>query len=376
MGKELDCLEAAGIIRKIDHSDWAAPIVPVPKKDGTIRVCGDYKVTINPALQVDQYPLPNPNDLMASLNGGKHFTTLDLTSAYQQMALDEESAKLVSINTHQGLYECTRLPFGVASAPAIFQRAMDAILQGIPHVVCYLDDILITGESEAQHLKNLEEVLCRLQENGLRLHKSKCHFFQRSVEYLGHHIDAEGIHTSDRKIKAILQARAPQNMSELRSFLGLINYYSKFILNLSSLLHPLHQLLQAGAPWKWSKDCQQTFEEAKSKLVCAPVLTHYNLDLPLHMAGDASQYGIGAVISHFMPDGSKRPIAYSSRTLSPSERQYAQVEKEALSLIFGVKKFHQFLFGREFTLVTDHKPLTAILGPKKGIPQLTAARRH
>ena len=132
VGKELDRLEAAGILQKVDHSDWAAPIVPVPKKVGTIRVCGDYKVSVNPMLQVDQYPLPNPNELMASLAKGKHFSKLDLTSAYQQMVLDKESAKLVTINTHQGLHECNRLPFGIASAPAVFQRAMDTILQGIP----------------------------------------------------------------------------------------------------------------------------------------------------------------------------------------------------------------------------------------------------
>ena len=374
VGKELDRLESAGILHKVDHSDWAAPIVPVPKKDGTIRVCGDYKVSVNPMLQVDQYPLPNPNELMASLANGKLFTKLDLTSAYQQMLLDKESAKLVTINTHQGLYECNRLPFGIASAPAVFQRAMDTILQGIPHVVCYLDDILVTGESEDQHLQHLEEVLQRLQENGIRLHQSKCRFFQPSVEYLGHCINSEGVHTSDSKVKAIVEAPAPRNVTELRSFLGLVNYYGKFVPNLASLLHPLHQLLRAETRWIWTKECQRSFDNAKARLVAAPVLTHFDPKLPIRMAGDASQYGIGAVISHIMPNGSERPIAYASRTLSSTEKKYAQVEKEALSLIFGVKRFHQFLYGKHFTLVTDHKPLTAILGPKKGIPPLAAAR--
>ena len=373
VGRELDRLEAAGILHKVDHSDWAAPIVPVPKKDGTIRVCEDFKFTINPMLQVDQYPLPNSNDLMANLAGGKHFTKLDLTAAYQQMLLDDESAKLVTLNTHKGLYGCTRLPFGVASAPAVFQRAMDMILQGIPYVVCYIDDILVTGTSEAEHLKHLEEVLHRLQENGLRLHRDKCHFFQPSVEFLGYVIDAEGVHTSDRKIKAIREARAPQSVSELRAFLGLVNYYGKFVPNLASLLHPLYSLLHSGVQWRWSKECEQAFKKAKEKLVSAPVLTHYDSKLPIRMAGDASQYGIGAVISHTMPDGSERPIAFVSRTFSAGEKRYAQVE-EALSLVFGVKKFHQFLYGRHFTLITDHKPLTAILGPKKGVPSLAAAR--
>ena len=206
VGRELDRLEAAGILRKTDHSKWAAPIVPVPKKDGTVRVCRDYKLTVNPVLHVDQYPLPSPNELMSTLAGGKHFTKLDLTSAYQQMLLDEESAKLVTLNTHQGLYMCTRLPFGVASAPAVFQREMDSILQGIPQVVCYIDDILVTGDSDQQHLQHLEEVLRRLKQNGLRLHRNKCTFFQSSVEYLGHLINAEGVHTSKAKVKAVVDA--------------------------------------------------------------------------------------------------------------------------------------------------------------------------
>ena len=374
VARELDRLEEAGILHKVDYSEWAAPIVPVPKKDGSIRICGDYKVTINPVLEVDQHPLPKPSDLMASLTGGKQFTKLDLTSAYQQMLLDEESSKYVTINTHKGLYEYTRLPFGVASAPAVFQRAMDSILQGIPHVICYLDDILITGRSEAEHVSNLEAVLERLQEYGMRLHLDKCCFFQDSVEFLGHQIDAEGVHTSEKKVKAILDAPKPQNVQELRSFLGLLNYYAKFLPNLSSILHPLHALLRAGQCWKWSQACDRAFKEAKSKLTSAPVLAHYDPHLPIRLAADASPYGVGAVISHTMPDGSERPIAFASRTLTTSERNYAQIDKEALSLVFGIRKFHQYIYGRRFTLITDHKPLTTILGPKQGIPALAAAR--
>ena len=374
VARELDRLEEAGILHKVEYSEWASPIVPVPKKDGSIRICGDYKVTINPVLEVDQHPLPKPSDLMASLTGGKQFTKLDLTSAYQQMLLDEESSKYVTINTHKGLYEYTLLPFGVASAPAVFQRAMDSILQGIPQVICYLDDILITGRSEAEHVSNLEAVLERLQEYGMRLHLDKCCFFQDSVEFLGHQIDAEGVHTSEKKVKAILDAPKPQNVQELRSFLGLLNYYAKFLPNLSSILHPLHALLRAGQCWKWSQACDRAFKEAKSKLTSAPVLAHYDPHLPIRLAADASPYGVGVVISHTMPDGSERPIAFASRTLTTSERNYAQIDKEALSLVFGIRKFHQYIYGRRFTLITDHKPLTTILGPKQGIPALAAAR--
>ena len=200
-----------------------------------------YVGTINPSLQVDQYPLPKPADLMASLTGGYKFSKLDLSSAYQQMLLEDESSKLVAINTHQGLYEYTRLPFGVASAPAVFQRAMELILQRIPQVICYLDDIL---------------VFQRLKDHGVHLKKQKCSFLADSVEYLGHHIDSRGIHTSKKKVQAILNAPAPQNLRQLQSFLGLLNYYAKFIPNLSSMLHPLHALLCTDRRWHWSTECQ------------------------------------------------------------------------------------------------------------------------
>ena len=159
----LDRLESDGILEKISYSEWAAPIVTVPKKDGSIRICGDYKVTVNSALEVEQYPLPHPEDLFATLAGGKQFSILDLSHAYNQLILDEESRKYVVINTHCGLYAYTRLPFGVASAPALFQKVMDQILQGMDKVTCYLDDILITGSSKAEHLRHLEEVLHRLK---------------------------------------------------------------------------------------------------------------------------------------------------------------------------------------------------------------------
>ena len=372
--QELDRLEELGIIEKVTHSQWAAPVVPVPKGDGKIRLCGDYKVTINPVLEIDKYPLPKPDDLFATLSGGQRFTKIDLTHAYQQMSLKESSRELVTVNTHRGLYRYTRLPFGVASAPALFQQTMDTVLQGLPKVICYIDDILITGSTEEEHIENLELVLQRLQQYGIQAKRAKCAFLEESVEYLGHRIDATGLHTTTHKVEAISQAPQPENVQELRSYLGLLHYYGKFLPNLATLLHPLNNLLKTGCKWSWTPKCMQAFEASKKLLVTAPVLAHYDPALPMKMAGDASAYGIGAVISHVFPDGSERPIAFASRTLSASERNYAQVEREALSLVYGTQKFHQYLYGRRFTLVTDHKPLTTILGPKKGIPPLAAAR--
>ena len=209
LDQELDRLESCGILQKVTSSDWAAPIVAVPKKDGKFRICGDYKVTVNQALDVAQYPLPKPDDLFATLAGGKRFSKLDLSQAYQQLVLDDESKQYVTINTHKGLYQYTRLPFGVASAPALFQKVMDTILQGIPHVICYIDDILVTGVNQEDHLRNLAEVLQRLQRHGISMKKAKCEFMQHSVEYLGHQIDAEGLHTTDSKLAAVTQAPTP-----------------------------------------------------------------------------------------------------------------------------------------------------------------------
>ena len=240
---ELKRLEAKGIIdegiiEKVPHSKWAAPIVPVPKGDGKIRICGDYKVTVNQSLQVDQYLLPKPEDLFASLAGGEKFSKIDLTQAHLQLQLEEESREFVTVNTHMGLYGYTCLPFGIASAPAIFQRTMDMILQGLNHVQCYIDDILVTGADDDEHFHNLEEVLVRLRNYGIRVKSSKCTFFQSSVEYLGHKITGEGLHTTTKKVDAVRLAPAPKNQSELRSFLGLLHYYGKFVPNLATLIHP------------------------------------------------------------------------------------------------------------------------------------------
>ena len=218
------------------HSEWATPLVAVPKPDGRVRLCGDFKVTVNPSLSVDQYPLPKVDDLLATLAGGKRFTKLDLTQAYLQLALHTESKKYCTINTHRGLYQYNHLPFGIASAPAQFQKVMDTILQGVPGAMCYIDDILVTGATDEEHLQNLEEVFRRLQAHGIRMKRSKCYFMRDSVAYLGHLVDAEGIHATPEKIAAIVKAPMPMNVQQLRSFLGLLIYYRKFLPNLTTVI--------------------------------------------------------------------------------------------------------------------------------------------
>ena len=239
--KELQQLLQEGTLEPVEIAEWAAPIVVVLKHDkSAVRICSDFSVTVNPVSKLDQYPIPKVSDLFAQLGQGKYFSTLDLSHAYQQLPLEAESRKFVVINTHKGLFCYTQLPFGISSAPGIFQRVIESLLQGIEGVIAYLDDILITGNSEEAHLKALEEVLSRLERAGLRVKRSKCTFMCPSVTYLGHKIDAEGLHNLADRVTALVDAPAPTSMGRLKSYLGMLSYYSKFLPNLSSTLHPLY----------------------------------------------------------------------------------------------------------------------------------------
>ena len=372
--EELDRLTAEGIIEPRQFADWAAPIVPVLKGDQTVRICGDFKQTINQASKLDRYPIPKIEDLFAGLAGGTCFSTLDLSKAYLQVPLDEEAKAVAVINTHKGLYQFNRLPYGVSSAPGIFQRVMESVLQGIPGIMVYLDDILVAGKDEEQHLKRLEVVLQRLQDAGLRLKDSKCEFLVASVTYLGYRIDANGLHPVNEKIKAIQDAPEPKNVTELKSYLGLLSYYSRFLPNMSSNLAPLNQLLHKQAEWVWEGKEKQAFQLSKQLLLSSQTLAHFDPKLDIVLACDASAYGIGAVLSHRLSDGTERPVGFASRTLSTAEKKYSQIEKEGLACIFGVNRFRSFLYGHRFSLITDHKPLQSLLAGNKPVPVQASGR--
>lgn len=298
--------------------------------------------------------MPRLEDLFSTLSGGQFFTKLDLSQAYQQVLLEENAKQYLTINTHRGLFQYTRLPFGVSSAPSIFQRIMDSLLQGLKQVCVYLDDILITGKTKEEHLRNLEEVLKRLQQAGLRLKRKTCQFLQQSVQYLGYKIDKKGLHPTEEKVKAIKEAPRPKNVGELRSYLGLIN--GKFLKDLSTMLAPLYRLLKKETQWHWGEEQEQSFNESKRWLHSERVLAHYDPQKDLVLCCDASHYGLGAVLCHRLEQDTDKPIGYASRTLTSAEQNYSQLEKEALAVIFGVKHFHQYLYGRSFTIVTDHQP--------------------
>ncbi|EEC16206.1 hypothetical protein IscW_ISCW011925 [Ixodes scapularis] len=286
--QELQRLQREGILVPVKTSEWAAPIVPVLKRDGRVRICGDFKVTINPVATVEKYPLPRVEDLWSALSGGQKFSKLDLRDAYQQLVLQDAARKYVTISTTMGLFQYTRLPFGVASAPAIFQREMGNLFRGMRHVAVYLDDILVTGTDDGDHLQNLRKVLTRLQDAGLKLRLDKCMFLTPSVEYLGHIISQAGLAPAPRKIEAVLKAPKPKSKKELQSYLGLINFYRRFLPNLSTHLEPLHRLLRDGQQWAWKKEQDLAFQRSKELVVKAPVLVHFDPAKPVVLTVDAS----------------------------------------------------------------------------------------
>lgn len=243
---------------------------------------------------------------------------------------------------------------------------METLLQGIPHVTVYIDDILVTGETEEDHLQTLEKVFERLAKAGLRARKSKCKFMVPSVDFLGYVIDAQGLHPHPAKVSAIQHAPTPTDVTKLKSYLGLLLYYGRFLSNLSSRLAPLY-------PWEWSSAQDQAFRNSKEWLTSSKLLVHFNPRLPLLLACDALAYGIGAVLAHRMPDGAEQPIGYVSCTLNKAERQYSQLEKEGLC-VFGIKRFYSYLFGHSFTLITDHKPLLSLLNGQKPTYAQASAR--
>jgi len=373
---ELDQMEKSGVIEKIDQSEWASPLVVVPKPNGKVRITGDFKNTVNSQLCITQYPLAVPEELFSQVSGGNKFSKLDGTNAYHQIELEESCKAFLVINTHRGLYRYNVLPQGISSSPAIFQEFMDKLLKGIPMTRSYIDDCISSGNTDQQHLEGFKIILQRMRESNYKLSRDKCSFMVDKVEFLGHVISRKGIHTSSKTVHAIQAIQQPESVTELKSFLGLINFYCKFVPSLGEICSPLYHLTKSDVQWGWSKQCQKAFDQVKLKLTTSPVLAHFNPSLPIGISCDASPKGLGVVLFHRYPDSSEQPIAYASKVLSEAEQRYPQIEKEGLSIVFGLKKFYKYLCGRNFILITDHQPLLTIFGPKSHLKSYTANRLH
>lgn len=371
---ELDRLVKQGILEPVEYSEWATPIVPVTKKDGSIRICGDYKSTLNKALKSHCFQIPAISTLLSSLAGGKIFAKLDLAQAYQQLSVDERSSLLQTIITHKGAFRVKRLQFGISSAPGIFQNFMENLLRKIPGVLPFFDDIVVSGSNEQELAERLKSVLGRFDEFGLKLRQDKCIFSAESIIFLGFKIDALGIRPTEEKIEAIRNAAVPADQKQLQAFLGLLNFYHSFIPQKATIAEPLHRLLLKNSRFLWNKEQQKSLDQLKYIISSESVLVHYDLKLPLTVVCDASPYGIGAVLCHTMPDGTERPVSFYSKTLSKAERNYAQIDREAVAIVAAVKKFHNFIYGRHFTIVTDHRPLLGLFNPHKQIPTVMSAQ--
>ncbi|XP_062550143.1 uncharacterized protein K02A2.6-like [Armigeres subalbatus] len=354
-------LEQQGVISATKASEWASPVIAIPKKDGEIRMVIDCKVSLNKILIPDTYPLPLAQDIFASLAGSKVFCSLDLTGAYTQLELSERSKKFVVINTIKGLYTFNRLPQGATSSAAMFQQVMDQVLKGIEGVRCYLDDVLIAGKDYADCYDKVVQVLQRLANANVRVNFKKCKFFVESLQYLGHLITKDGLLPSPEKLSTIEQAKTPTNEGELKAYLGLINYYNKFIPNMSAKLRCLYDLLKKDKQFIWTETCDKAFQQSKQSLLSANILDFYDPIKPLVVITDASSYGLGGVLAQIV-DGLEKPICFTSFALNNAQKKYPILHLEALALVCVLKKFHKFLFGQKFKVFTDHKPLLGIFG--------------
>lgn len=371
--KEIDSLVGQGIYEPVEYSDWATPLVPVRKKDGSIRLCGDYRSTVNKVIKNNTYPLPTINEVLAIHNGAVCFAKLDLKQAYQQLVLDDESAEMLTVNTHKGLYRVRRLPFGVSAAAGLFQRVIENVVRGIPGTIAYLDDIFISAKNHTELYDRLVAVLDRLRRNKLTVRKEKCTFPCNKIDCLGFVLDSNGIRPDEKKVEAIRKAPEPKDKTELQSFLGMINFYNRFLINKATVAESLHRLLDQDKEWEWTQEHSNAFNALKKLLQTESVLTYFDEEKQLVLACDASPYGVGAVLSH-REKGFERPIAFTSKTLGKSERNYGQFDKEALAIIFGVKHFHQYIANRPVTIITDHKPLLGIFDTRKTIPLVISPR--
>lgn len=370
---------AKGVWKPVQFNSYGTPVVPIRKTSSTgtskskLRICGDYSVGVNDQLEDHRHPMPLPEELMQKLGGGFGYTKIDLADAYNQIMLTPESQKRLALSTHRGVLLQQRLPFGIKSAPGYFQEIMENLTKDLPGVSVFQDDMLVSGHDAKDHLSNLKGLLKCLNDNGLRCRRDKCKFAQPSVEYLGHTLSGEGI-SKGSKVEAVINMPPPTDVSTLKSFLGSVQFYGKFIPNLSTIAEPLYKLTKKTTTWQWKEEEQTAFQQLKNVLASDQVLVHFDPNKPVGLACDASNVGIGAVLFHRYPDGSERPIANMSKTLTSAEQNYSQIHKEALAIIFGLRKCYQFLYGRKFILVTDHKPLTALFGPHKGTPLLAANR--
>lgn len=360
---EIERLLELGIIVP-SQSSYNSPVWVVPKKSGPdgerkFRVVIDYR-GINAITVIDHFPLPNITDIVDQLGGATIFSVIDLTSGYHQISLREEDQHKTGFSALGYKFQFTKLPFGLVNSAAAFQRIMTNILAGLVGKGCfvYIDDIIIYGRTQEEHNENLSKVLNRLLSYKMKIQPSKCHFYKKEISYLGFVISDEGVKMDPEKIKAIMSLNPPRNAKQLKSFLGMAGFYRRFVKDFSKMAHALHNLLKKDTKFIWDDSCQEAFDNLKEMIASDIMLQYPDFSKEFQLTTDASNYGIGAVLSQKDSEGLDRPISFISKALNSAEKNYSVTEKECLAIVWAVISFRYYLLGNKFTILSDHRPLT------------------
>ena len=367
--RQVDDMLQKGITRE-SVSPWSSPVVLVKKKNGSFRFCVDLR-KVNAVTRKDSFPMPLVSDTLDALNGTKYFSTLDLKSGYWQIEMHPESREKTAFVTHNGLYEFNVMPFGLTNSGASFQRLMGHILRGLEYrfALIYIDDIVIFSKSIEEHLTHLKEVFRRLRDANVKVNPEKCSFVKQRIVYLGHVVTPEGIFPDPSKVEVVRNFPTPASLKELTSFLGLANYYRRFIKGFSEIASPLNALTKKGVKFFWSESCANAFDLLKHALISAPVLAFPDFEEQFLLYVDASLTGIGFALAQ-VQDGKEVVIAFNGRDLNQAERNYTTTERGALALVKGIKKFQPYLHDRKFVVYTDHSSLRWLMNVKDATGRL------
>ena len=374
--KELERLLDADAIEPVEGeaTPWVSPIHVVKKpRSDNIRICVDIRAP-NKAIKRERHIVPTVDDIITSLNGSSHFSKLDLNQGYHQLELDESSRKFTVFSTHRGLFRYKRLNFGVNAAAEIFQNRIRKSLEGLEGVLNISDDLLVYGTSQEEHDMRLRAVLERLREKNLTLNREKCRFNKTRVEFYGHIFSDQGISPDPKKVSALQNAEQPGSVKEVRSFIGLAQYCSRFIPDLATKTEPLRRLTKARTKWAWEQDQQKAFDIIKQSITEDCTNAYFSLEKQTELIVDASPIGLGAILAQKDENGELRIIAMASRALTPTEQRYSQIERESLAIAWGIKHFHLYLFANNFTVVTDHRRLVHLFNDTHSKPSTRIQR--
>ena len=365
VNEKLHEMEEQGIIEKVKGvTPWLSPLIPIPKKGGDLRLVLDMRVP-NQALKRRRVQFPTVDDILQKMEGATIFTEVDLSQGYLQISLAEESRPMTAFQTpDDGPYQFKRLIMGASPSGEYFHEIIHNLIKHIPNCQNISDNIWLWSKDITEHVKQLDELLQTMESSGLTLKFPKCSFAVSEINVFGHIVSSQGIRPDKKKVESVINAPAPKTTAEVRSFLGLVNYCSRYIKDYSTTTYPLRQLLKEKAKFHWGEEQQSSFLKLKHAITSAPILAHYSITAPTRVVVDASPWAVGAVLLQQQSDSTYRPVAFGSRSITETEMKYSQIEKEALAIVFGCEHFHLYLYGKSFEMETDHRPLEYIFKPK------------